>query len=891
MVSRVITLVFLLLTINLSAQTTVGNYRNNFNTSGSTTSLWRYLWNAPAGWDPGVTGDQGGGFIGAPEAYRALVLNGANYTPDGDSNGTNNAPAGFLRLSPTGGHPGAPTGTTNRRDRYAIVAFTVPADGRYAIKNSSLSIANALSNGVEVIVFPGRSEAILRKVIHPTAPGSFDVEIGHLLGGMVIYLAFGPNGNANYDAFEMNFDIVQTAGLSLREQLLDGISGGHNPITISPGRYFVEPAATYVTVANFTPATPVTIMAEGVDLVVQTPNRAIGFVNSSNFVLKGLSIDYDPQLYRQGTVETINNNSFELRLHEGYPATLTSDATSGIIYDAASRNMKALTNTIYPSEVSQVSPGLFAVTTLNPVPGLQVGDYVSLTEPQNIPHAFYLEQCSDVCLDGLKIHGAPSFGLLSRDAFRVELQNVHVEPGPTPLRAAVPRLLSSNSDGIHFKHSLGQITLANCHVAFAGDDCFVLTNSYQPIIEKDAGNIITVATKARTETVSPGDLLYVYNPVSGTRVEVTVQAVASVALTEEAIRARITTLFPEARMTDSTFEQAFRLTLNSSIAAEPGGWAVNRAGEAPDFLIENCTVFNTRARGILVKASNGIVRNNQISYTHLPGIQVRPESDVWLEGDFGQNIIIEGNELNQTAIARFNSYAPIYVGSEGFENWTPGSGHVNLDIRRNTITRAQSASIMVEYADQVRLSSNRFIESHNGTTSSPFYEAVIRLRKVNEVTVDGVNLVMGINQANANLAGLISAPATGASPVTNFTVRGPLLLDQDQDLLPDTWEQQYFDNPSAANANADPDADGLSNVQEFFAGLDPRNADRFSVNIETGNRLTWIPRNNRFITVYSNTTLHTSFSVLAKDIPSEQGYYVLPPFAGPSIFYRLEIGD
>ena len=48
--------------------------------------------------------------------------------------------------------------------------------------------------------------------------------------------------------------------------------------------------------------------------------------------------------------------------------------------------------------------------------------------------------------------------------------------------------------------------------------------------------------------------------------------------------------------------------------------------------------------------------------------------------------------------------------------------------------------------------------------------------------------------------------------------------DTDGDGLPDDWEQQYFGSTTGAVANADPDGDGFTNLQEFLAGTDPTKA-------------------------------------------------------------------
>lgn len=875
----------------LGARTVAANYRNDFNPSGPPTTGWNYLWNAPAGWSVGVTGDQASGFIGVPTEYRPLNLVESAYYADTDTIGGNNAPSGFLRLTATGGHPGLAAGTVNKRPRHAIAAYTVQVGGLYAIENSSLSVSNSASDGVEVLVFPGRSEAVLRRTATFAQAANFDVEIGYLDAGQTIYVAIGPGATATSDGFLMDFSIVRYDRQSFRDQLLNGIASGSSTITIAPGRYYANPTGAYVTVNNLNRANHVTIIADGVELINQSTNRTLAITNSSNLTLRGLMIDYNPQLYRQGTVEAINNNTFQLRLHEGYPQTLTASATSGIVYESGNLRMKQLTDTFYPTGVSQVEPGLFTITTSSRISNLAVGDHASLTEPAGIPHAIYLETCTGLRMEGVKIHGSPAFALLSREGYQITLDGMQVVPGATPLRAIVPRLLSSSADGLHFKSSFGEITITNCRLAYNGDDSIILTGAYCPIIEKPQGNVLTVATKARQELLRVGDVLNVYNPLTGRREVVTIQAVTRSPLTGTEIRSRIASIFPSVRLTTSTFEQAYILTLSSPVTAQPGGWLANRAGDSSGFVVSHCTIENTRARGILIKASNGVVRNNYIFNTILPGIQVRPESEIWMEGDFAENVSIEDNELRRCAIGRNNGNAPINVTATGFENWTPGSGHLNIAIVRNRIFNAPSVSIFVQYADNVTLRSNRFTTSHNFFSSvSPFFTSAIQVQDSNAVQVTGLNLASGINTTNANLSALVGA----AGRVTELNVRSPILHDSDQDSLPDAWEQQYFGNLTTAGASHDADGDGRTAFFEFLAGLNPLAADEIAVQFETTPqpRVRWTPISNRFITLYATESLASPFTAIARDIPGEQGYHdvpALPP--GGRIFYRIGVTD
>ena len=57
------------------------------------------------------------------------------------------------------------------------------------------------------------------------------------------------------------------------------------------------------------------------------------------------------------------------------------------------------------------------------------------------------------------------------------------------------------------------------------------------------------------------------------------------------------------------------------------------------------------------------------------------------------------------------------------------------------------------------------------------------------------------------------------------TMHGPICVDWDGDGLPDDWELAFGLNPNLNDADLDPDADGLTNLQEYLRGTDPYNPD------------------------------------------------------------------
>ena len=59
-------------------------------------------------------------------------------------------------------------------------------------------------------------------------------------------------------------------------------------------------------------------------------------------------------------------------------------------------------------------------------------------------------------------------------------------------------------------------------------------------------------------------------------------------------------------------------------------------------------------------------------------------------------------------------------------------------------------------------------------------------------------------------------------------------FDQDVDLLPDWWEQQYTGSTTNMIASADPDEDNLSNLDEYLNGSNPENPDTDNDTMDDG---------------------------------------------------------
>lgn len=230
---------------SLLALDTVAVYQRDFSLDHNTdaNAAWKYYWNQPDGWQEGTaSGDIATGTISTVASYTLLEKAGDRYTPDGDVDYTNNAPASFLYLTSTGGHPGG-TGVNRFSDRYCIAAYTVSQSGNYQLSNSHIVCRNTASNSnghrVSVLV----NDELLLDVATPRTGGAFNIDLGALNADDVIYVAVGANRVSSADAFLLDYAIeTYNAKLVLPDEFSGSITTRRDTDTKLWG--WVEPNAT-----------------------------------------------------------------------------------------------------------------------------------------------------------------------------------------------------------------------------------------------------------------------------------------------------------------------------------------------------------------------------------------------------------------------------------------------------------------------------------------------------------------------------------------------------------------------------------------------------------------------------------------------------------------------
>jgi hypothetical protein len=123
------------------------------------------------------------------------------------------------------------------------------------------------------------------------------------------------------------------------------------------------------------------------------------------------------------------------------------------------------------------------------------------------------------------------------------------------------------------------------------------------------------------------------------------------------------------------------------------------------------------------------------------------------------------------------------------------------------------------------------------------------------------------------------------------------ICDQDNDGMPDTWENSYGGGATNMLPDADDDKDGMFNWQECIAGTNPNDSN--SVLKVTGNVnvseeqyvVSWASATNRWYTLGRTFTLSDVFTAVATNLPSTPpiNCYTDTVSSVTSLFFRVEV--
>jgi hypothetical protein len=549
------------------------------------------------------------------------------------------------------------------------------------------------------------------------------------------------------------------------------VSLGISEVAVAYGSWPVfpsnDPHATYP--ISFTNLNNLTMWFDRVQLVFQDYTKAgFMFASCSNVTLRGLTTIYSEPTFSQAVVRNItisptSNKTIwvDIEMCSGYPNrfVLNQTSISGYIFNGTTRFPYEPSKQTEISTFQSVSQNLtadgskirlFMSVDYITSGSLNVGDYI--TARGYFTQFFYAFNSTSISYIDVTILNCGGYGFFVYAGVGDHLyRRVRITYAPPPAVAgAVPPLITCSADGFHYIATEKGPTIQNSLFEGMQDDAIAIHGLYGNVTNVNHADGQFRITAGYNYLYVVGDTLRIYTPFYAPRGYVTVSTVKQEA------------------------DGSMNVTLTGSIvnSIQINDIVTDISHQSNGFLIENNLIRWHRARGMLIKASNGIIRNNIVNGSSIGGIHIKPEP--LSEADYGQNITVEGNWVSDSGFFYGWGSICVFTFVPNSNKYPVAGGFVNILINNNTIFRSYRDNILIASTLNTTVTNNRIV----GPLYAPY-------AAVNLVNIDTVTLINNaVYHADLNTTILLQTSSV-VNPQGNLTAGVYFNQTSDIPILPD----------------------------------------------------------------------------------------------------------
>lgn len=506
---------------------------------------------------------------------------------------------------------------------------------------------------------------------------------------------------------------------NLQDLISQAVNSKAPTLKLPPGTYILTPTSTSTPLIEISKASNLNIDATGVRIVGTKLVPALSIDDSSHVAIHGLTIDYDPLPFTQGTIVAIDPAShyLDVKLDPGYPDT--EAYTRCGVSDPTTREQKADTEPTYGVPVKRVGDRLLRVASSEgSLRNVRIGDLFVLAAYHHTPPAVRITNCGGMVLEDVTIWSAPSIAIFERGgAGGNTYRRVQVTPGPTPAGAAAPRLRSSVADGLHSTDTARGPLVEDCVFERMADDGIAVHSSYSLVLEPAAGGVIFSAKEGRIPR--PGESIEIDSPAGLVRGTAKVKSVTELAgYSAEKLKSVLHDYVWDAEF--RYYTKAWQMELDSPPGGTAAGDRVSINEHRGDgFVLRGNRISQNRGHGILVRASDGVIENNTIMGSSRSGITLTPDQN-WNEAGFSHNVTIRNNTIrdvgNEAFLMKRPDVGAITVcaieekapnSSKNFA-YSPPGGQTQIAIENNHVENCATIGLLIASAGKVEVKGNTF---------------------------------------------------------------------------------------------------------------------------------------------------------------------------------------
>lgn len=432
----------------------------------------------------------------------------------------------------------------------------------------------------------------------------------------------------------------------LQAAVNQAIANGIAELRIPPGTYRLQGAADGQAALLIEGATSLTLRGEPgqTHLVITNPRASGIWVKRSTAInIVGLSVDYDPLPFTQGTIAAIDipAGSIDLQLDPGYPSPAAPHFAAadpnfgqwGLPIDRATRRIPPSMPDATLAERWEPLDGTTATARLwrlhmrdssrGHVAQLVVGGgYVQLARMH--ASAIFLLESDAVMLEDVSVHASPSLALGFVRNGQVTIRRFCVAfPADQPGRA--PRLITTNADGAHGQANRVGPLIEDCLFEGMADDAINLY--YHPVVITEIASPTRVQFAGYQE-FDPGDPVWITDPRTGRLLS------RNTVASREELPGNVTWL--------NLVDPVEGLTAGHDKLTGDAIYNMKYAG--PGAIVRNNVMRNHRRYGVFLKTPGARIEHN--TFENLPASAIYAANDPhWPEGPFPDRPIIRDNVM------------------------------------------------------------------------------------------------------------------------------------------------------------------------------------------------------------------------------------------------------
>ena len=484
--------------------------------------------------------------------------------------------------------------------------------------------------------------------------------------------------------------VVPVARLDPIGHIRAEIAAGRTAITIPKARYWLTPPAGATSYLELTGLSGVTIDFAGSELVGTVKTTMLALHACTNVTVRNVSVDYADLPFTQAVIEKVDKDGgWDVRVIPGYPcpaphALSADDIWPVQAYDAKTLELKNPMRFRDNIAIARTGTDTYRITGGQNRKG-DVGDIAvwSIRETMRPSRrgAVTAGTCAGCTFENVTVYATPhgcGFAESSADGNRYLGCSLVRRPPETDLfPRALKRLRSGNHDAFNSRCSYVGPTLDRCTFQYHCDDCVNISGFYAFVTEQK-GRTLRIAPYGGTLRIDPGDTCQLMTFKGICLPDAQIVSVKPAGATTAAERKMFESynLWPGIA---AGVQRAFEVELDADRVLPPGSVIISNRRMGNGFRIRNCTMGHNRARGLLIKASDGVIESNLIERVEGWAVQIAPEYE-WMEGGCSKNMTVKGN------LFRDNGGGVLVAGNNGARKPLPADSHRNVAITGNAIS-------------------------------------------------------------------------------------------------------------------------------------------------------------------------------------------------------------